>query len=170
MGIYKGGFHPAPLQRMREKIIGSAIQHFGGYNVIPGESDVLNSVSDGCRPGGCRQSRCPSFQRRHTFLKDIRRWVGQPGIHKAIFRQPEPCRRLGTVFKHKRCGLINRHRPGASGRIRQLLPSMKLQRLKSPVFCHCFHPQTSISYRITMIKAHYPLFVKKYFIGVFGKD
>ena len=124
--VHKGGGDTILGQGVLQQVVGTAVNGFGGDDVVARAGEVQEGVGDRRRTGRHAQRRHAAFQRRNALLKSVHRGVGQTAVNVARVRQTEPCRRVSRVFEHIRSGLINRYCAGIGHRVRLFLSGVQL--------------------------------------------
>src|SRR5699024_7884879 len=89
---------------MSQKIIGSSIDPFGGYNMFSCFCQRLKSISNGRRSRGSSQSSFSSFQGSHPLFKYFLCGICQPSVYISRLLKSKPVCPLTAVVKHIRSG------------------------------------------------------------------
>ena len=122
--IDKGGLDAELLQRVREEVVGAAVDGLLCDNVVARLRECLEGVGN-CRRTGCdRECRGAALKRCDSLLKDILRGVRKSAVDVAGVSQTEAVCRMLRVAEHVRSGLVNRNRSRIGRRIWALLADM----------------------------------------------
>ena len=130
MGVHEGRLDAVLRQRMRQQVIGSAVNGLLCDDMSPVRSQRLNGVSDGRRTGSEGKRGASAFQRRDSLFQNVLGGIRQATVNVACIRQSKAVSRMLAVPKHIGSGLINRDGARVGRRIRLLLSHVKLQSLK----------------------------------------
>lgn len=104
-------------QRMREQVVGAAVQRARRYDVVARLRDRQDRISDG-RLARCERERADAaFERRDALLEHVVGRIHDPRIDVALDLQIEQVRAVLRVVERERDRLIDRHRGGARRRI-----------------------------------------------------
>ena len=117
-------------QRVRQQVIGAAVDRLLRDNVVALPRKRLNGIGDGRCAGGRGQSGHAALKGRHALLEHVLRGVRQAAVDVARVRQAEAGRSLRAVAEHIGCRLVDGHGAGIGCGIGLLLANVKLQGLK----------------------------------------
>ena len=148
--VDKRGRYAARLrQRVRQQIIGAAVDRFRRHNMLAGLCQRVKRIADRRRAGCRRQCRAAALQRGDALLKNVLGRVRQPSVDVAGVLEREAVCRVLCAVEHIRRRCVNRHGSRVRRRVCLFLSDMKLTRLKAPRFrvlnvrhyknllCHC---------------------------------
>ena len=130
VGVHKCSGHAELRQGVGQQVVAAAVDSFLSHDVIPRLSKGLDGIGNSRRARGHGQRRYAPFQGGNPLFQHVLGGVGQPAIDVACVRQTEPGGGVGGIPEHITGGLVDGHRPGIGGGVRQLLANMELQGLK----------------------------------------
>ena len=108
----------APLrQRVRQQVVGAAVQRTGGDDVVTGLGNGLDRIGDRRLARGQGQRANAAFQRRHALLQHIGGGVHDPGVDVARHLQIEQVGPVLGVIKGIGHGLVDGHCHCTGGRV-----------------------------------------------------
>ena len=117
-------------QRVRQQVIGAAVDRLLRDNVVALPRKRLNGIGDGRCAGGSGQSGHAALKGCHALLEHVLRGVRQAAVDVARVRQAEAGRSLCAVTEYIGRRLVDGHGARAGGGIGLLLSDVKLQGLK----------------------------------------
>ncbi len=113
--VREAGGNALARQRVREQVVGAAIERAGRYDVVAGLGDGLDRVGDGRHARGQGQRGDAAFERRDALFEHVVGGIHDAGVDVARHLQVEQVRSvLGAVEGVGRC-LVDGHRHGAGG-------------------------------------------------------
>ena len=107
-------------KRVREQVVGAAVERGGADHVLAGLGDGLKRVGDGRLTGGQRQRADPALECRDALLEHVGGRVHDARVDVARDLQVEEVRAVLGVVERVGGGLVDRHRHrlgGGVGRI-----------------------------------------------------
>ena len=131
IGVHKGGVYAPGLERVRQQIVGAAVEGFFGHDVVASFGQILQGIGNGCCAAGRGQGSNAAFKRSHPLFKGVLRGIGQAAVYVAGIAEVKASLSVRTVVKNKGCCLIDRYGARACSRIRLFLPCMNLQGFKT---------------------------------------
>ncbi|MNV09545.1 hypothetical protein D3C71_1000400 [compost metagenome] len=115
--VGKAGLDAELRQRVREQVVGAAIQRAGREDVVADFGDGLDGVGDGRLPRGQRECADTAFQRSNALFQHIRGRVHDAGVDVALHFQIEQIGTVLGVVEGIGHGLVDRYRHRAGGGI-----------------------------------------------------
>ncbi len=118
-------------QRVREQVVGPAVQGAGRDDVVAGLGDGLDGVGDRRLSRRQCQRADAALQRRHALLEHVRGRIHDPRVDVARHLQVEQVGAMLGAVEGVGHGLVDRHRHRVRGRVGRIA-GMHGQRLGLP--------------------------------------
>ena len=118
--VGKAGLDAVLRQRVREQVVGAAVQCRAADDVVAHLGDGLQRVQDGRLAAGHRQRADAAFQRRHALFQHVGGGVRDAGVDVARHLQVEQVGAVLRAVEGVSHGLVDRHRHRLGGRVRRV--------------------------------------------------
>ena len=135
---------------MLQKVIGTAVDGLGRYDMVARVGDVEDRVGDRGGAGGHGEGAHAPFQRGDALLQDVLGGVGQAAVDVARVRQAEARGGVGAVMEDVRRSLVNRDRAGVGCGIGVLLTHVELKGFEVE-FLVCHDVDSFICFRFLFV-------------------
>lgn len=115
--VDEGHLDAQARQGVPEQVVGAAVQGGAGDEVVAGAGQGEQGEGLGGLPGGEGDSGDPAFEGGDALLQDVLGGVVDAGVDVARFGEREEPGGVPGVVEDERGRLVDRHRPGAGGRV-----------------------------------------------------
>ncbi len=113
--VREAGDDALARQRVREQVVGAAIERAGRDDVVAGLGDRLDRVGDGRHARGQRQRGDAAFERRDALFEHVVGGIHDAGVDVARHLQVEQVRAVPGAVEGVGRRLVDGHRHGAGG-------------------------------------------------------